>query len=939
VLSMLLALCSVLQVGASSPLIQSALQSPTATAIRQGSMAGTVTDPSGAIVPDAAITLSAEGASSLSATSDSAGHYTFTTLQPGVYTLAVAFLGFAPKTISSVVIEPGQRKVLDVTLVIASQQQQVEISSNQSGTDPAQNGDAIVLNGGAIQALSSDTSQMLQQLQAMAGPSDSGTQLYVDGFSSGKMPPKSSIREIRLNDNPYSAEYDQPGFGRIEIFTKPGSDTLHGDLFVSGTDSAFDSRNPFAPQPQPFYSTQIQGDLTDKITKHSSFFLSGTSVNLQDSAIINAVSLDTSGNQTSITGVLPSPHRNFSVSLRFDAQLTPSNTFSLRYQIDRATQNNAGVGQLLLASQAYDSRLTIGTLQLSDTKTFGSKIVNELRFQYIRTRSAQSAASSSPALIVQGAFTGGGNNLGQLTDNQDQYELQNYTSIELGKHLLHFGVRQRLNRDSNYSTANYNGEYIFPTLTAYQLTVQGLQQGLTPAQIRAAGGGASQFNITSGNPSAAVFVSDTALFAEDTWKLRTNLTLAYGLRFETQNAIHDHADFAPRFSVNWGIHAPAKKPPLLVLRAGSGVFYQRFPSADLLQATRLDGIRQQQFVLTSPDTYPNIPSPSELNSQTAPTTFQISPYYRSPYNIKSTLTLEHNFNQFGVLTLGYTDIRGVHLLLTRNINAPLPGTYDPAVPTSGIRPLGGLQNVYRYDPVGESHGDFLYVTANIHKGSKFDLFANYVYGFRRTDTSGGFPSNQYDVQQDYGRDATDYRHRLFLGSFFNLPHGITGGPFLVVQSSSPFNITLGQDLNGDSQFNDRPTFATDLSRPSVIQTRYGNFDTAPIPGQHIIPINYGNGPGLFLLNLNLGKNFNFGPVIKAAEDAPAPPPGGKSPPIERRYTLTFFVEAQNIFNHVNPAPPVGTLGSPLFGVSNALNSSFSQGSANRTINLLMFLHF
>lgn len=182
---------------------------------------------------------------------------------------------------------------------------------------------------------------------------------------------------------------------------------------------------------------------------------------------------------------------------------------------------------------------------------------------------------------------------------------------------------------------------------------------------------------------------------------------------------------------------------------------------------------------------------------------------------------------------------------------------------------------------------------------------------------------------------------LFRFSGRQLPFHLSGGTSLIMQSGAPFNIVVGQDLNGDNQFNDRPSFATDPDRPSVLRTAYGYLDTLPSADQRRIPINYGHGPGLLVLNSYLGRSFSFGtklgqPNLMAHSSKAV---GSKSNPAQHHYTLQLGIEADNLLNTVNPAPPVGTLGSPLFGRSNALNSFFSQGSPNRIINLQASFQF
>lgn len=933
-----------------------------------GTMSGMVTDPQGAVVPQAVVTVTRAGGPSITATSDALGRYSVSGLAPGLYTVEAQAAGFRALHKENVRITAGVVQRLTLTLAIEMQQQQVEVSADDGQVDasPEKNGSAIVLKGRDLDALSDDQNELQQQLEAIAGSDpEAGSQFYVDGFSSGKLPPKSSIREIRINQNPYSAQYDQLGYGRIEIFTKPGTDKLHGDYWMRGNDSPFNGRNPFVKQQPDYYTYLYEGDVNGPVSKTASYFASVFGQNGQNDSVVNAVILDDSLNQTQFTQAISSPTSTLDFAPRFDLQLGKTQTLSLRYQLERNTQTNGGVGQLALASQAFNSDNTEQVLQFSDTQAYGAKIVNETRFQYIRDRNNQRPVNTATTITVQGAFTDGGNSQGVSRDSQDHYELQDYVQMDIGPHDLHFGGRLRAVRDSNYSTANFNGQYTFASLDAYQITRRGLRSGLTSEQIRAAGGGASQYIQTTGKPGITVSLIDTGLYAEDNWKVKPSVTLSYGMRFETQTDIHDHADFGPRVAGSWAIPGGKNKPPRAVIRAGAGWFYQRFTSTSVLQAERQNGVTQSEIVVSSPDCYPAdwVTTPQQCagaptgSPASVSTIYQVNPNLRSPYIFMSGVGVDKPIGKHVSLSANYMYSRGEHLFLTRNINAPLPGTYDPVDPTSGTRPLGTDENIYEYESEGASARNRLVLNGNVH-AKHLGLFGFYMLSKMNANTAGvaSFPSNPYDLHVDYGRASNDVRSRMFLGGFAQLPWKISLNPFIIYQSSSPFNITVGQDLNGDTIFNDRPAFATDLSRSSVYKTKWGTFDAQPMTGQKIIPINYGSGPGLFIANLHLAKSFSFGPIIPD-ETPPAPdakdgkdaktdakkdtktPAKPVKKEIERKYNLGFAVSSNNIFNHVNLGPPVGVLGSPLFGTSNSLATVFGSGAANRTVNLETFFRF
>jgi|HubBroStandDraft_5_1064220.scaffolds.fasta_scaffold03469_4 Carboxypeptidase regulatory-like domain len=890
----------------------------------RGHLSGSVTDPTDAVIPGATVAVhSLKGGSDKTTTTDNIGRFQFQGLALGQYTVIITRDGFADFH-GKFTLTPAKASAnLDARLKIATAEEHVDVDTRSNTLDPNNNPDGVTLNQQQVDTLPDDPGLLSQELQGLAGSTQA--QIYVDGFSGGTIPPKNMIREIRINQNAYSAKNDtDPIEGFIEIFTKPGTDTLHGFFLAYGNTSALDAKNPFYPNQPPYYSYSWYGDVSGPLAKRASYFLTANQSALHTNQTISAVILTPDNNsQVPFTQALPAISNSFFFNPRVDLQVAKNDTLSIRYQLSRSTQNNGGVGGINLESQGFDSQTLVQTLQLSNSQTIHERFVNETRFEYERTRTSQNPYSTAPSLTVQGAFSDGGSPSGQFHDNQDHYEFQDYASIAPAKHFLNFGVRLRSTRDANNSAANFNGQYTFASIDTYQITEQGLEQNWTPAEIRAAGGGASQFTITTGNPSVAASMTDLGLFFEDDWKWKPSLTLSGGLRYETQNHISDYSNVAPRLGFAWNF-GPKKSP--FTLSAGNGLFYHRFPVTNILNAERQNGVNQQQYVLQSPDTYPAIPDTSKLVAEATPSTYEINPHYRAEVVYVASTNLSHSIFKTGRLSVNYWYARGMHDPLIRNINAPLPGTYDPSDPNSGVRPFGGTNNIYQYDSAGLSRYYRLMPNFFYQNGKGMFITANYQMVWYTTDASGGsFPSNSYDIGVDKGPGYLDIRHRVTAGGSVPLPLHFNASFWLEANTDPPFNIVVGQDLNGDSIFNDRPAFATDLSRPSVVATKWGTFDTNPLPTQQIIPYNYGRAPGTVFSSLILSRNFSFGPEQKHA-------PGAKGP-VPRKYGLSLTAVAGNVLNHPNLAPPNPTLGSPLFGKSQNLSGS------PRSINFQTSFHF
>jgi hypothetical protein len=959
------------------------------------SLSGKVTDQTGAVIPQATVTVTGGDGKQTSATTNQAGAFAIHGLPPGTYTVAATAQGFAPFKKDELTLAAGQTQALDLALQIKTQDEKVEVQGEpgaQLDVSSSSGAGSVVLKGKDLEALSDDPDELQSELQALAGPSagPNGGQIYIDGFTGGQLPPKSAIREIRVNQNPFSAQYDKLGYGRIEIFTKPGSDKFHGQFMFNDNNAIFNSKNPYVPTKPDYNSEIFDGNFGGPLGKKASFFLDAQRRNIGEFSAINATTLDSSFNPVQLQESIPNPRTRTNFSPRLDYQINPNNTLTARYQITHETNQNGGLGQFSLPSQAYNLNETEQTLQVSDSQILNSKMVNETRFQFQRENTLQLPFSTGIAIQVQGAFTGGGSAQGDARNLQNTYELQNYTSIAHGKHFIKFGGRFRALNTSSSSDPNFNGTFVFsPVLSGGQpgdaLTVyQGAAQGNCSQS-----GSAScptQFSITSGTPLVQVNWFDAGLYAEDEWRVRPNLSFTYGLRFESQNDIHDHADFAPRLGIAWGIGSDGKSAPKTVLRGGLGIFYDRFGYNLVQQADRLNGVTQQSIVVQNPNFFTTnsaaLPSFSQLQSlsSASPTIYQIDPNVRAPYTMQGAASIERQVTKAATLSLTYLNSRGEHALYIRNVNAPLNGVYP-------LQSQYGHENVYQYDSEGVFRQNQLIANVRVSAGKKVSLFGFYTLGYANGNVSAGgggggfgsgitssasFLSNQYDPMADYGRAAFDVRHRAFIGGSVEVPYGFRLSPFIIFNSGQPYNITTGTDVNGDSIFNDRPALVSTATCGSVTVngtvycTPLGSFSSAlPTGEQTLLPVNYGTGPGNATFNLRLGKTFGFGRETKGAGGSGGPGAGGPrggfpggglggrglsgggggnpfggGAPTNRRYNLAFSISARNIFNTVSPGLPVGNLSSPFFGQSIALaGGPFSSASANRRLDLQVMFSF
>ncbi|HEX8355552.1 MAG TPA: carboxypeptidase regulatory-like domain-containing protein, partial [Pyrinomonadaceae bacterium] len=862
---------------------------------------GRVVDQLGGVVVGATVKAVAAGGAEKESTTAGDGSYSINGLAPGVYTVRVEASGFASFEQAEVELAAVPKVMPDITLSVSLRDEEVTVSNNNGlNTDPDRAPGGVILKGDDLDVLSDDPDQLAEDLRNIAGPADgpSGSQFFVDGFGGGRVPPKSSIREVRINANPFAAEQEFFGLGRVDIITKPGADKLHGSAFTNFNDESLNARNPFADRRAPFQTRLFGASLSGPIVaKKSSFFVDFERRDITENAVINARVLDPALNLLSFQQVVLTPQRRTFVGGRADFQLNTNNTLVARFTHFRQSFDNLGVGGLSLASRAFNMSRTENTLHLTETAVLSPTVLNETRFQFTRARREQDGDNTLPALVVQDAFVGGGSQVGLSFNTASRYDLQNTTIWTRGLHTLKLGGRVRGISVKDVAPSNFGGTYVFTSLEQYRDVRRGVA-GARPAQ----------FTIAGGDPETDISQTDVSAFAQDDWRVRPDLTLSYGLRVESQTNLADGIKFAPRLAFAWAPGATSQtKRPLTVIRSGFGLYYFRVEDSLFLDAERSDGVGQRQFIVSSPTFYPDVPTADLLGASLPQTVRRVSEGMSTPYVYYAAFSVERQLPRSTTVSATYIYELYRQLLRSRNVNAPLPGTYNPADPSSGVRPFGNVGHIFQFESggVGTDHTLFINVRSQIHK--RVNLFGQVAFSRERGDAESPyeFPADSYDLSSEYSQTANDPHVFGYVGATVNAPWGLTLSPLFRGVSATAFNIITGVDANGDGVFTERPAFATDLSRPGVRVTPFGAFDPNPLPGQALIPRNYGTNPLFFNLNLRVSRTFRFG----SSGDKPAA--GARA--AEKPYALTAAIFAQNLFNRTNPAGRIGNLSSPLFG--------------------------
>ena len=847
-------------------------------------LSGKASDPSGAVIPGASVAIIDSG-NSIAATATTGNDGAFTLqVAPGSYTLNISANGFQDYT-QSVTVAPNT-PALSVTLAVAKITQEIEVQDdpNLITLDPDSNQTALVLKEDDIQSLPDDEEDMVAYLTELAGPraaAAGGVQFIIDGFQSGRLPPKDQIKEIRINTNPFTTEFSRSGFGRIEIITRPGSGKMRGNLNFNLRNDALNARNAFAPLKLPYsrqnYQAAVSGPL---IEGKLSLTLLAQRNDQFNTDTIRAITGDGPFN-SSIQK--PSLRENFNA--RGQYALTPNNTLNFNLEYGTNHRADQGVGGFGLPERAFTSDNRQAGFQVRNTAVLSSRFVNETRFEFNRNHSLTNPLTLGPAINVLDAFQAGGAQ-NQSNETDKSYLFGNTLIFNTKGFTLKAGGQLDYRQNHLFNPNNFLGTFVFSSLDAYRA------------------GTPTTFTINTGNPLINVSQLEVGAFAQTDIKLSKSLLLSPGIRYQTQTNISDRNDFDPRVSLSYQLNKAT------VFRAGFGIFHQTFAANLVQQLLQLDGKRQQQIVIRNP----SFPDPFAGGiAQTIPASLRIaSDNLVTPYTANMSYSVERSFNTGSVLSVSYDFIRGVHLYRSRNINAPLPGTL--------VRPDSSQGNILQLESTGLSTFKGLTVGLRQRLTPTLNIFTSYTFSSSFRDTDGAFslPANSYALSSEWGPSSDNQRNHFSFGLNGRLPWNISVNTMVRANSGRPYNITTGFDDNGDTITNDRPLG---------------------------VGHNTGIGPGLFDTNLNFSKTISLrkeekveiagptgvGPGLRGRPGGFGGRPGGgfgggaRGPVGGRRAggnqpagpTATLFVNVQNLLNHTNFANYSGVMTSPFFGLPNA----------------------
>jgi hypothetical protein len=895
-----------------------------AETVCQGSpLIGSVRDTTQALLPGATVVL--DGQHPVVSRAD--GEFEFACVPNGKHRLTARADGFAALDEPITIPHAGDVKLV---LKLKDVETQVDVSAeggvakNASSSGPTQ-----TISGDRLQSLADDPDDLkreLQQLAAVAGGSPANTTFSVDGFQGpSALPPKSSIAYIEVNPDQFSAQYREPPFdgARIEVYTKPGQKTYHGALFATNGSPWENARDPFSTSSEAVGKQRYGFELEGPVRKAGSdFALTLEHRSIDNDAVVDAITLDSAGNEVATTQNVAAPQRLWLGTARLDWQLGAKNTFIATYSANVNHLQNVGVGGESLAETGYDSQTYEHMFRMSDVTTVSTHLMHEAHVSFRWDGETDVPTSTAPQVNVAGAFVSGGATLGQQRLRELNIEVDDDAVLTTKHHTIKFGTQFMLYHENQQLTTNFNGTYTFgggpaPVLDANNQPIAGETETITGVQqyqravLGFAGGSPTAYSNVAGTPAVSFNLAQNSLFFQDDWEAGHGLHIAYGVRYYVQNDPRDLNAAVPRLGILW---SPNKKGTW-TLHAHAGMFSGRNGETDEAEVLREDGAERVTSTIYTPACGGGATaafSATTCNPFTGATPIHslrewaphIGNLTWAAENVGGTRALPAGFN----LSLDYYVGRIWNYQRTENINSPLND--EPTGPRPGPADL----NILQVNNSGQGRVNVVFAGVENHKFKRAQFFVGGVRVNLVDDTD----DNTFFTPQSSSTDAGEFAHRtgqgvwhVFGNGTFKLPEKIVVSTNLQANGDMNYNITTGYDNNGDGDFNDRPQYAlpgtpscavNPNASPCSYATPYGVLVASG--GTGVFPRNKGVLPWGIYLDANVER------VFALTKNARANHP----------QTVTLNVRSSNVLNHTNVTQMGGVLGSPEFGVPYAADN-------------------
>jgi hypothetical protein len=643
----------------------------------------------------------------------------------------------------------------------------------------------------------------------------------------------SAIKEVRINQNPYSAEFFRPGRGRIEIITKDSADAYHGAINFIFRSSYFNARDPFSLTRAPEQRRIWEGALSGPVghSKTTSFLFSGSRQDDDQQAVVFA-----QGVSGPIQATVPSPRGLTQLAFRISHQFSTNHAAFWQYNDREYPGHSLGVGGLVLPEAGTNPDHWEREVVFNDRLTLSSRWMNQFQTLIGREHEAMHSVTDAPAIVVQGAFTGGGAQV-NLLRTENHFQANDIATFSSGRHALKVGVNvPDWSRRGADNLNNFGGTFYFSSLADYA------------AQRPYA------YQAVRGNGHVVLVQKELGGFVQDEIKVRRDISLSVGMRYDWQNFLHDDNNFSPRLAVAYAPHGSKTT----VIRVGGGIFYDRTGYSPLADLVLGNGQHLLNYLIENP----NYPNPGPLSAQPAGFV-RLDPTVREPYSMQYGVTLERQLAKRTTVSAAYRGNRGVKLYRSRDANAPLPPDYL-------VRPNPAIGILRQIESSGRQDGNALDLTLQGNVTRFFTGLAQYTWSHTLNNTRGiaWFPANQYDLSGEWSRADSDQHHRFNMLGTFNPGRLLNLGVGVTLNSGAPYTMTTGTDPYHTGIANARPAG---------------------------IPRNSLQGPGYADLDVRWGRDFCFNKSKK-----------------DKGSVATIALDAFNLLNHVNYAAYVGNVTSPFF---------------------------